>query len=149
MTGLTPDLMLLKSTLSDLGLPVKTLFSSKQFYAYLIDNPSLVTRLFQGISIDGLLSIEAYEAPLIKGIEKIAKINDEERYIFQTLITQLETMNVAYVELDIQLSLIQSDLLHNASMNSDIDVNMSHFVVELLFNIKMVNQVEALNIIPG
>lgn len=82
----TGDLMLLKSTLAELGLAVKSNILVKNFYNNLIEKPSLIERLFEGISLAGLELTETYEAPLVKGIEKLTKINGEEKYVYATIV---------------------------------------------------------------
>lgn len=135
----TPDIMLLKSTLSEIGLPVKSKISAKEFYEYLIDKPKLIERLFKDISLDGLVNLEEFQAPLLKGVEKLSKLNGEEKYIVDTVISQLELSDVEYNKRDIQISMIHHYLKNTAFMRTDAKVTMFDFVVELLTNINMIN----------
>ncbi|MGE6896493.1 ribosomal protein L7/L12 [Priestia flexa] len=141
----TADLMLLKSTLAELGLPIKQSISTKSFYNYLIEKPSLIDRLFEGVSLDSLQTIEPYEAPLLKGIEKTLKINTEEKYILETVTEQLEIAGVAYNEREIKLSMIHQYLKNNAYMNPEVEVNLFDFVVELLVDLNMIDNSIAFN----
>lgn len=135
----TSDLMLLKSTLSDIGLPVKSKISPEAFYEYLIDKPSLIERLLEDISLDGMVGIEEYQAPLLKGIEKLSKFQREEKYILDTVFCQLESANVEYNRRDIQINMIHHYLKNTAYMRTDAKVTMFDFVVELLTNLSMIN----------
>ena len=135
----TPDLMLLKSTLSGIGLPVKSKLSSNEFYEYLTEKPKLIGRLFKDIEIADLEKIEEFQAPLLKGVEKILKLQGEEKYIVDTVVSRLELSNVEYNKRDIQISIIYHYLLDTAFMQTDAKVNMFDFVVELLSNLKMMN----------
>ncbi|MGI6449986.1 MAG: DUF5050 domain-containing protein [Desulfitobacteriia bacterium] len=135
----TADIMLLKSTLTEIGLAVKGDISSKEFYDYLIGKPELINRLFKDITLDGLVNIEEYQAPLIKGIEKLTKLQCEEKYLLDTVITHLEQANVNYKQRDIQLSMIHHYLANTAYMRTDVKVNIFDFVVELLSNLSMIN----------
>lgn len=135
----TADLMLLKSTLGELGLQTKQLVSSASFYSSLIEKPGLIDRLFEGISLKGLHAVEPFEAPLIKGVEKARKIHTEEKYILETVKTQLDMAKVAYNEREIQLSLILQFLKDMAYSNPDRKVSLFDFVLELLVNLKLVD----------
>ncbi len=136
----TADLMILKSTLGELGMQTKQMISSGSFYASLIEKPELIDRLFEGISLDGLLAIEPFEAPLIKGVEKARKIHTEEKYIVDTVKTQLELAKVAYNDREVQLSIIHQFLKNMAYSNTDCQVNLFDFVLELLMNLKLVDE---------
>lgn len=135
----TGDLMLLKSTLAELGLAVKSNILVKNFYNNLIEKPSLIERLFEGISLAGLEVTETYEAPLVKGIEKLTKMNGEEKYVYETIAAQLEAADVPYEKQSLQLSIIHQYLLQTASMNSDVEINLFDFVVGLLVDLHMIN----------
>lgn len=135
----TGDLMLLKSTLAELGLAVKSNIFVKNFYNNLIEKPSLIERLFEGISLEGLEVTETYEAPLVKGIEKLTKINGEEKYVYETIAVQLEAADVPYEKQSLKLSIIHQYLLQTASMNSDAEINLFDFVVGLLVDLHMIN----------
>ncbi|SHK24577.1 hypothetical protein [Paramaledivibacter caminithermalis] len=131
--------MLLKSTLSDIGLPVKSKISSEDFYEYLIDKPSLIERLLEGISLDGMVNVEGYQAPLLKGVEKLTKLQREEKYVLDTVLYQLESENLGYNKRDIQINMVHHYLKNTAFMRTDAKINMFDFVVELLTNLSMIN----------
>lgn len=135
----TGDLMLLKSTMSDLGVPVKSSLQASEFYRYLVDKPVLIEKLFEGINLDGLLNIHPTEAPLIKGVEKLDNLNNDERYLYETVVSHLENLRVPYDKRSIQLSMIQQYLLHSSYINIETEVNMFDFVVGLLVDLAMVN----------
>jgi len=135
----TADLMLLKSTLAGLELAIKSKISTKTFYYNLIEKPSLIDRLFKGISLKGLEQTVTYEAPLVKGIEKLNKINGEEKYIYESIVSELRNSNVPYEKYNLQLSMVKQYLLHTASMNIDVEINLFDFIVGLLINLQLIN----------
>ena len=135
----TGDLMLLKSTLAELGLAVKSNISIKDFYQYMIGKTSLIDRLFEEISLEGMNVTETYEAPLVKGIEKLTKINGEEKYVYETIVVQLQALDVPCEKRNLQLSIIQQYLFHIASFNLDVEINLFDFVVGLLIDLQMIN----------
>lgn len=138
----TADLMLLKKTLSELGIEIKARIAPKAFYSYLADHPVLIDKLFDGISLEGMKDIEPYEGPLIKGVEKAIKLKQEERYILETVKTQLEEAGVTFTERDLQLSLVHQYLKQTAFMDSGQEADLFDFVVEMLVDLKMVNEAE-------
>ncbi|EPC8419154.1 hypothetical protein ACR3AO_001724 [Bacillus wiedmannii] len=135
----TPDLMLLKSTLSDCGVNVRGTISYKAFFRYLIENPDLIDRLFDKINVDNLHNSQVYEVPLLKGIEKSTKIKQDEKYILDSLIEPLESANVPFNKIDLQLTIIHNYLKNSAYITSDKEVNIFELAVELLANIKMID----------
>ncbi|PEU85842.1 hypothetical protein CN386_01755 [Bacillus cereus] len=135
----TPDLMLLKSTLSDCGVNVRGTISYKAFFRYLIENTDLIERLFDKINVDDLHNSQVYEVPLLKGIEKSTKIKQDEKYILDSLIEPLENANVPFNKIDLQLTIIHNYLKNSAYIISDKEVNIFELAVELLANIKMID----------
>lgn len=136
----TADLMVLKSTFGELGLQTKQLISHASLYSSLIEKPELTDRLFEGISADGLMMIEPFEAPLIKGVEKARRIHTDEKYILETVKAQLDIAKVVYSEREVQLSLIQQFLKNMAYSNPERMVNLFDFILEMLVNLKLVDE---------
>lgn len=134
----TSDIMLLKTTLSEIGLNVKSKISSGQFFEYLIEKPTLIDRMLKDISLEGMMDVEIYHIPLLKGVEKLSKLQGEEKYLYDTVVSQLELVNVDYNKRDIKISMIHNYLINTAYINTDLSVNIFDFVVELLVNYKMI-----------
>ena len=65
------SLNLLKSTLEQLNLYPDSSISYREFFQHLINDPSLINKLFSTISTEALYTIKTYQAPLLKGIEKV------------------------------------------------------------------------------
>lgn len=135
----TSDLLLLKSTLSDIELPVREKISYKSFFRSLVENQNLIGRLFEEINLDSFNNFYEYEIPLLKGIEKATKLQQKEKYIVDTLKEQLDDANVTFNEIDLQISMIHNYLKNSAYMLTDKEVNIFELVVELLANIKMID----------
>ncbi|PLS18762.1 hypothetical protein CVD28_06505 [Bacillus sp. M6-12] len=142
-TWSTADLMLLKSTLAELGLPIRQSITSKSFYNYLSQKPDLISRLFADIPLDALQTIEPYQAPVLKGVEKTLKLNADEKYIVDSVTEQLNMAGVAFNDREIKLSIIQQYLKNNAYMNPEVEVNLFDFVLELLVDLNMIYKAEA------
>lgn len=138
----TVDIMLLKSTLKEIGVPLKTNVSANDFFKYLIERPEMINRLFEKISLDGFSNINENEAPLIKGIEKLSKIQNDEKYVVDTVKSQLKLHNVEYNIREIQVDIIRNYLMNSAYMRSDVKINIFDLVVELLSNIRMLDSFE-------
>lgn len=114
----TKDLMLLKKTLSELGLQDNISISLREFYLRLIENLALVDRLFEDISLDAVQALEPYEVPLLKGVEKVHKVCGEEQYIVKTMTTHMEAMGVPYEKRELQLLLISNYLMQTAYLDT-------------------------------
>ncbi|MFC7677825.1 DUF6273 domain-containing protein [Paenibacillus sp. GCM10028914] len=136
----TADLMLLKATLSDVGLNIKGSLNYKDFFQYLISKPATIDRLFKDINLEPLKEIQPIYASVVKGIDKVIKISNEEKYIVETISEQLEQSNVSVEKHELKLSIIRQYLKNNAFMITDIDVNVFDFSIELLVNLKMISQ---------
>ena len=132
----TSDLLLLKSTLSAIDLPIRGKIPYKSFFKSLIENPDLIVRLFEEVNIGNLRQVPEYEIPLLKGIEKATKLQQEERYLVDTLKETLDNADVIYNEIDLLITLIHKYLKNFAYMLTDKEVNIFELVVELLANIK-------------
>ena len=135
----TSDLLLLKSTLSDIELPVREKISYQSFFRSLVENQNLIGRLFEEINLDSFNNFYEYEIPLLKGIEKATKLQQKEKYVVDTLKEQLDGANVTFNEIDLQISMIHNYLKNSAYMLTDKEVNIFELVVELLANIKMID----------
>ncbi len=136
----TSDLLLLKSTLSAIDLPIRGKIPYKSFFKSLIENPDLIVRLFEEVNIGNLRQVPEYEIPLLKGIEKATKLQQEERYLVDTLKETLDNADVIYNEIDLLITLIHKYLKNFAYMLTDKEVNIFELVVELLANIKMIDE---------
>lgn len=135
----TADLMLLKATLKEVDLSTKRSISAKSFYLFLIENPRLIDRLFQNVPLETLGRLNPYEVPLLKGIEKTVAFSNDEKYVLEAIRTELEMAEVVFDERKVQLSLIHQFLKNKAYMNSEVEINIFDFVMELLSNLKVIN----------
>ncbi|WII35266.1 hypothetical protein [Paenibacillus thiaminolyticus] len=109
----TSDIMLLKATLSDVGLNVKGKLSYIDFFMYLFEKPNAIDRLFKDINLEYLADIEPIQASIVKGIEKSVKISIEEKYIVDTISEQLEQASVSFDQSQLKLSIIKQYLKNN------------------------------------
>jgi hypothetical protein len=137
----TADLMLLKATITDVGLNIKGKLSYRDFFLYLIKKPKVIDRLFKDISLEYLTAIEPIQASLVKAIEKTIKIDNEEKYIFETISEQLEQANVSVDQHQLKLSIINQYLKNNAYTITDKEINIFDLSLELLVNLNIMSQV--------
>jgi ribosomal protein L7/L12 len=131
------DLLLLKSTLNEIGLNPKSMIEPAEFYRRLIEKPSLIDKLFKDLPLDGLAE-NSYCAPLLMGVERIQKLNGSDQYMFQAVTAHLDSLGVPYNIRELQLSSIHYYLLNSADMRTDVKVNIYDFVLELLLNLKVI-----------
>ncbi|WP_037284398.1 DUF6273 domain-containing protein [Saccharibacillus sacchari] len=144
----TPDLMLLKSTLAEIGLNSKQKIAYKDFFAELIRDSRLVDRLFEHIDLTVLPQVEVIEASIVKALEKASKLNDEEKYVYETIAEQMELANIEIVPHELKLSIIKQYLKQHANMLSDREVQVYDFVLELLVNLQIVSGTRSIDFEP-
>jgi hypothetical protein len=136
----TADVLLLKKTLSDMGLNVKGKIGYQDFFLYLIEKPNVIDRLFKDIRLEAIADIQPIQASLVKGIEKAIKLHTDEKYIVETIAEQLEQANVSVDDRQLKLSIIRQYLKNVALMATDREVNVFDFSLELLVNLHMISQ---------
>jgi hypothetical protein len=129
----TADLMLLKSTMAEIGMNVKKEITYKEFFEYIISKPKLLDKLLGGLSIETAINIEPYQASLIKGIEKYYLLQTEESYIVDAVAS---ISNVIDYE-SIRLSLVYNYLKTQAIFDMNKSVNVFEFMNELLLNLSI------------
>jgi len=134
----TSDLMLLKIKLDGMGVSVDDEITIEEFYKYLIRNSSICTKLYQNLSEDGLKELDLFEAPIIKGIEKIIKLNNEERIIYDTLVQELDNAGITYKEDGIKAKLIGTYLMSDAFVDIKQEITTFNFTIELLTNLDLI-----------
>jgi len=135
----TSDLMLLKSTLSDIGLPVKSKVSLMQFLNHLAKKPSLTSKLFENTDVSMISEIEPYQAPLMKGIDRLNKFQNEDKYLVDTVTKQLELANVPFEFHNIQVLMVDEYLLSRAFVQTKSEIGLFDIVIELASNIAMLD----------
>jgi len=143
----TADVLLLKKSLSDVGLNVKGKISYQDFFFYLIEKPNVIDRLYKDINLESVADIQPIQASLVKGIEKAIKLNTEEKYIVEAVAEQLEQASVSVDDRQLKLSIIRQYLKNVALTATDREVNLFDFSLELLVNLHMVSQ-ESSQLLP-
>lgn len=135
------DLMLLKATLAELGVAVKETLTARAFFQPLITHPDLIERLFLDIPVVELEQLEMFDAPLLKGIEKLQRLDREETYLIESLLTILHSKAQEADRQDVQLLLLEHYLRQYANMNAAKEVTLFDVVVELLVDLQMMSDI--------
>ena len=133
----TGDLILLKSTLAGLGLAVRGEIASQEFFKALLEQPQLVKRFFLNVPLSRLSELQVFDAPLLKGLEKIELLRSSEAYIVESVEALLQGGGHSHTEPEILASLVQHYLLKGVDMQTDRKVNVFDFVLELLLGLRM------------
>lgn len=133
----TSDLMVLKATLAELGVEVKGMLTARDFFQTLLTHPALSERLFQGIPAVDLQQLQVFDAPLLKGIEKLQCLQTEEAYLVESLLTILQSKGAHASRAEVQLTLLQQYLRQYANMRTEQEVNLFDFALELLVGLRL------------
>ena len=133
----TSDLMVLKATLAELGVAVKGTLTAREFFQTLVTDPHLIERLFQGIPVIELEQLEIFDTPLLKGIEKLQRLDHEEAYLVESLLAILQANGEEASRKDIQLSLLEHYLRQYANLRVEQEVVLFDVVIELLVGLRM------------
>ncbi|MDY0093913.1 MAG: hypothetical protein RBT80_14560 [Candidatus Vecturithrix sp.] len=133
----TSDLMVLKATLSDLGVEVKGTLTARDFFQTLLAHPGLIERLFQGIPAIDWQQLQIFDAPLLKGIEKLQYLEEREAYLVESLLTILQNQQVDASREEVQLTVLQQYLRQYADMRTEQEVNLFDFALELLVGLRL------------
>ncbi|GAK57057.1 hypothetical protein U27_04021 [Candidatus Vecturithrix granuli] len=133
----TSDLMVLKATLAELGVEVKGTLTSRDFFETLLTQPALIERLFQGIPAVDLQQLQMFDAPLLKGIEKLQYLQEREAFLVESLLTILQNKGASISREEVQLTLLQHYLRQYADMRIEQEVNLFDFALELLVGLRL------------
>lgn len=136
-TWSTSDLMLLKATLDELGVAVKDTLTPRKFFQTLLATPDLIQRLFLEIPVIELEQLEMFDAPLLKGIEKLQRLGHEEAYLVNSLLAILQSGGEEVDRKEAQLSLLEHYLRQYAAMNVEQEMMLFDLVLEVLVGLRM------------
>lgn len=129
----TADLMLLKATMTEVGLHVKEEIFYKDFFECVFTTPLVMKKLLGESSIERAINIEPYQASLIKGIEKYIFLQNEEKFTIEAVMALTGNADKE----DIVFSMIHYFLKGQAFLDIEKSVNIFDFVNELLLNLEM------------
>ncbi|WP_018247874.1 ankyrin repeat domain-containing protein [Orenia marismortui] len=132
------NLMLLKLKLEGLNLNVEDQITLEEFYGYLIETPRMLHLLYQHLSSEDLENLDLFEAPIVKGVEKLFNLDNKERNIYNSLVQELEESGVKYEERYIKLRLLRKYLMNEAFVDINTEVEIFKFTVELLINLNLI-----------
>lgn len=127
------DRMLLKSTMTEIGLNVKEEVFYRDFFTAIIEKPALLRKLLAESSLEKALAIEPHQATLIKGLEKYDLLQNEERYIVESVLILAKSADSE----SIVLSLMKHYLKTQAIFDMDKSINVFDFMNELLLNLAL------------
>jgi hypothetical protein len=134
----TNDLMLLKTTLSELGVSIKGPLCAQTFFNALLKNRDIIERFFQGIPTECLSELSVSDSPLMKGLEKICVFDTDEHYIIESVLALLKKHREDIDTHDVYASLLRHYLLEKACVQVEREVTIFDFVIELLIGLRMV-----------
>ncbi|ADK13461.1 hypothetical protein [Clostridium ljungdahlii] len=132
----TSDLVLIKSALSEIGLSTKEKISYKEFIEYVSENKNLFSKLVDE-DITDLVNIDTDQMPIISGLVKEKLLESSERYIVNTVKSQLKVNGICVNDKKLRYSITENYIEETEFININSQVNLFDFIIELLFNIKI------------
>lgn len=136
----TSDLMLLKSAMSEIGLPPKELISYKSFIKEICSDNRVFCKLFGSESLPGIEQYPEYIA-LAAGIQKIKCLEDNESYVLENTVNILTKYGCTCDREEVKYELLSEYEKEQARVNIDATVNLYDFIMELLYNLEQIKEV--------
>lgn len=137
-TWTTSDLLLLKSALSEIGLSSKEYISYKEFIQYVSENEEIYNKLICD-NVDDIASINVNQIVILNGLIKVKLLETSEKYIVNTVKSQLKNYGVDENEKNLRYSIEESYLKETAFIDVSSEVTLFDFMVELLLNLKILD----------
>lgn len=136
----TADLMLLKSAMSEIGLPPKELISYKSFIKEICRDNRVFCKLFGSENLVGIEQYPEYIA-LSAGVQKIKSLEGDESYILDNTVNILMKHNCPCDREEIKYELLSEYEKEQAQVNINATVNLYDFIMELLYNLEQIKEI--------
>lgn len=130
----TSELLLLKSALSEMELSPKEDISYKEFIYYVSENKKIYNKLIHD-DFEDIASIDFNQISIISGLCKVRLLETSEKYIVNTVKSQLRNYGVDKEDENLRYSIVENYLRETAFININSQVNLFDFIIELLLNI--------------
>lgn len=143
----TSDLLLLKTAMSSIGLMPKELVSYKAFIQNICTEEKLFSTLFEGLTLEGVGDYASYMA-LSAGIHKVKRLESDEAYIIDNIQKVLERHGCPIQVDEIKYNLLKEYGSAIAGINVDANVVLYDFMLELLYNIAQVKELQYVRLLP-
>lgn len=130
------DLLLIKSALNEIGLSQKEYITYIEFIKHISGNDELFYKLIKE-DAEEIASIDINGCTIINGLGKVKLLESEERYIVNTVRSQLEIYGVDENDKKLIYSILKNYIEETVFIDISSKVNLFDFIVELLLNIKM------------
>lgn len=139
----TSDLLLLKSTMAEIGLTPKATISYQLFIQGIAHNPDLQHYLL-GEKFESSV-IEPFYTPILAGIQKENQLAGPERYIIDSVQQMLPPQHGSCGNQERELSamLTAQYLANEAGIKAIGNINLYDFMMELLFNLTQIGLIDS------
>lgn len=135
------DLLLLKTAMTTIGIPSKSMVSYYDFISAVFDNPQLLNKLFEGFDISGIDKFPEYLA-ISAGIQKLHILDSEEHYLVDNTIEIVRKNGVSTTPALVRDNLLKVYERDKANVNIESKVNCYDFVLEMLYNFEQIKEIE-------
>lgn len=142
----TSDLLLLKAAMNEVGLFPKSQISYINFISEVCENKGLLSYLL-GEEFHSA-TIEPQFATILSCIHKVNNLENDEKYIVQSIKKLLAVNNVDQSANEIAYSLMSEYIEQKTSININTMVNMYDLIIELLFNCRQFKEYKYIETLP-
>ncbi|MCD7767157.1 MAG: hypothetical protein LUH53_11715 [Lachnospiraceae bacterium] len=137
----TSDLLLLKAAMSSIDLSPRKDICYRPFINRVASDPQLLSKLFDGMSLKGIEKFPEYVA-ISAGIEKRSLLAADEKYLVESTVGLLNR-NGCEVSADVVSDqIVETYEYRQARFNVDGVVNCYDFILELLYNLMQVQEIQ-------
>ncbi|MCC8050769.1 MAG: hypothetical protein LIP10_08950 [Clostridiales bacterium] len=137
----TSDLLLLKTAMSTIDLSPRKDICYRTFINRVASDPQLLSKLFDGMSLKGIAKFPEYVA-ISAGIEKRKLLAADEKYMVESTVGLLNR-NGCNVSADVVSDqILETYEYKQAQFNVDGVVNCYDFILELLYNLMQVQEIQ-------
>ena len=136
----TSDLLLLKTAMTDIGVPPKACINYMTFIKSVSENTELLNKLFEDICIVGMEQYPEYVA-ISAGIQKNQLLESDEKYIVDNTLDIIRNYGCEASVSEIRDRLLVSYGRDRGKFNIISEVSAYDFILELLYNMEQVKEI--------
>lgn len=141
------DLLLLRETFEKLDIDLKKNIKLKDFFEALIIESDLADKIFEGLPKVNLKKLTLLETPLLFAVEKVRLLKQEEAYIANALLKQVQVYKTDFTAVEANNALLDSFLANSLKIESSFDLSLHDIVLSFLTEFKIITAVDKLVVV--
>ena len=126
-------IFMIKAILTDFNVNIKESTKIIDIYKKLIEKPIFINKLLEN-TIDN--KIPQYIIPILSGVRKIQKLDNEEKYITDSILKMIKKHNI----IDIKLNLINEYGINVSNFNYNSEIKDNKLIILIMNELKMMSK---------